>query len=89
MSFVVKRRWVPNSDVYTDLEYMHAHNVVSQNDRCLSRAVSSRIHSSTLKHTKNVSDNIDHFRNELFINPASGYESRTRHAEYLPRPIVG
>ena len=32
---------------------------------------------------------IDHFRYELFINPASGSESRTRHAEYLPRPIVG
>ena len=32
---------------------------------------------------------IDHFRNELFINSTSGYESRARHAEYLPRPIVG
>ena len=32
---------------------------------------------------------IDHFRNELFINIVYGYGSRLRHGDYLPRPIVG
>ena len=32
---------------------------------------------------------IDHFRNELFMNLVYGYESRSRHGHYLPRPIVG
>ena len=30
---------------------------------------------------------IDHFLNELFMNIVYGYESRSRHGDYLPRPI--
>ena len=32
---------------------------------------------------------IDHFFNVLFMTIAYGYESRWRHGDYLPRPIVG
>ena len=48
--------------------------------------------SSWIRERKSATENssrIDHFRNELFMTIVYGYESRSRHSDYLPRPVVG